>query len=101
MIPSNKPGITLVDTLKTAFCGNNALADVIHVDCPLGIFNYAMWEMKVVQFFNDSLADPNGNKTMLMEDVARDVLGSDICGGIYHCTESDPNMDSAMFKWVE
>ena len=85
VIPSNKPGDSYVDDMKTAFDGNDALVGIKTVTSPLGSFTYAVWEREIVQFFDDNLADPHGLRTMLYEQIARDVLKDDL--GIFHCTE--------------
>lgn len=47
--------------------------------------NYVVFKKEVVQFFNDEVCDINGNKTLLYEDIARDIF--DIQPGIFFCTE--------------
>lgn len=86
IIPSNKTGDKYADALKTAFDGNPALREIRAVSCPLGDFVYVVWQKKVVQFFDDNLADVNGNRSTLYEAIARDVLIQQ--PGVFHCTES-------------
>ena len=47
---------------------------------------YVVFSGDVVQFFNDELSDINGMKTMLYQDIAKDVF-SDVGGMFFFCTE--------------
>ena len=83
--------------LQEAFYGNPALRYVLPVDCPIGHFDYAIFENKVVQFFNDNLADPNGLCSTLYEDIARDVFED---AGMYFCTETrDAKLGKPLGEW--
>lgn len=70
---------------KAAFDGNPLFKYVKTVDSPLGTFKYVVWKRDILQFFNDSLSDIAGNKTMVCADAASDVLIS--VPGTFHCTE--------------
>ena len=86
VIPANSDKVTKADLIADAFDGNPALSYIQHVDAVIGSFDYAVFENKVVQFFDDNLADINGNKSTLYEDIAKDVFGNDI--GVFFCTEA-------------
>lgn len=85
VIPANDVMVSKADLLAEAFDGNPALSYVQHVDAVMGAFEYAVFQNKVVQFFDDNLADINGNKSTLYENIARDVF-DDI--GVFFCTEA-------------
>ena len=85
VVPSNNDEINKADLIAEAFDGNPALSYVQHVDAVIGSFDYAVFQNKVVQFFDDNLADINGNRSTLYEDIARDVFGND---GVFFCTEA-------------
>lgn len=88
IIPSNRKMINGKgrDNWTTAFAGNAVLTDIKYVSYPFGTFTYLMWSLKPAQFFNDNLGDFYGNKTVLFEDIARDVFKPATCA--CHCTES-------------
>lgn len=72
---------------RKAFKGNPAFKDVVTVTGDFS-FNatYVVFAGDVVQFYNDELDDLNGMKTMLYQDVARDVFdGSELAA--FYCTE--------------
>lgn len=61
-----------------AFKGNPIFDCTINVgeSFPIaGGTTYVMFRKKVAQFFNDNLADPNGNSSYLCADIAEDVFG--------------------------
>lgn len=85
VVPGNKTGDKFRDRFMTAFAGNPLYVETVGAECPLGVFTYVLWKADVVQFFNDNLGDVCGNKSMLPETVAKDVLKAQ--DGVYHCTE--------------
>lgn len=85
IIPSNR-ALTKEELFMEAFEGNPALSYTESVDNPLGELRYIVFQNKVVQFFNDQLDDINGNKSMLFEDIAKDVFGED--HGVFYCTDT-------------
>ena len=85
VIPGNGIGMKYPELVKTAFAGNKALYWFEEVDSPFGHFAYCVWDARPAQFYDDNLASPWGYKTMLLEDIARDVLKDDL--GLFHCTE--------------
>lgn len=72
---------------RKAFKGNPAFKDVVTVTGDFS-FNatYVVFAGDVVQFYNDELNDLNGMKTMLYQDIARDVFDSSVLTAFY-CTE--------------
>lgn len=87
-----------LDLLQDAFYGNPALSYVWSANTPLGVFNYAVFEGKLIQYFNDDISDINGNRTTLYQEIAKDVFGEDI--GINFCTEAvKANLAKPLGEW--
>ena len=88
VIPSNRTTAygKSRDNWMTAFRDNSALTDIEYITYPFGAFTYLLWTLEPAQFFNDNLGDFYGNKTMLFEDIAKDVFKP--ASGVCHCTES-------------
>ena len=85
VVPANgMTGAPAQDVWKAAFAGNPNFSSVKFVQCPLGNFTYVVWRPNAVQFFNDNLGDVNGNQTMLVQDVAKDIFDPEL--GVYHCS---------------
>lgn len=88
IVPANK--LTSASSLLcTAFAGNPVLKDIIDTQSVLGNFTYAVFDKKVVQFFDDRLDDVNGNYTTLYQDIAKDVL--ELTDQVFFCTAQDEN----------
>ena len=50
---------------------------------------YVLFNKKVVQYYNDNIGDLNGIKSILAEDIARDIFVSH--PGVFYCTNvADP-----------
>ncbi len=84
VIPGNTPDNKYVDLYKTAFQGNCNYRGSTFVSGPLGKFTYIVWSCVPKQFFDDNLADYQGNRTLLLEDIAKDIFAE--ADGVYHCT---------------
>jgi len=81
-----------------AFCGNSAYECAMPIKSLVGSFNYAVFDNRVVQFFNDNMADINGNKSMLYEDIARDVFGDKFA--MFFCTTAkDKALAKPLGEW--
>ena len=81
----------VAETLRVAFGGNPALVSVESYTGPFGApLVYAAFSRSPVDLPVDNMADPNGNKTMLMETIARDVLGDGVRA--FFCT-AEPHDD--------
>lgn len=80
VVPANNDNhvIDRSELLDRAFNGNPIYDKLITVkgDAPiLGGAKYVMFKKKVAQFFNDNMADPNGNSSYLYADLAEDMFG--------------------------
>ena len=85
VIPSN--GLETAENFnlfKEAFKGNKAFS---YVKQTKGVFDitYVVFAHKIVQFFDDNLADVNGNCSTLYEDIARDVFREE--NSVFYCTD--------------
>lgn len=91
VIPSNNIRYTAGGNVyDDAFDGNPAYSYFRETALPvMGGLCYVVWAREIVQFFNDNLADVNGNATMLYEQIATDVLKA--APGVYHCTAGPLN----------
>ena len=74
----------------------NRLFDDIRVIKGLLGFNaiYVLFNKRVVQYYNDNIGDLNGVKSILAEDIARDIFVSRT--GVFYCTnvtESEEDND--------
>lgn len=97
VVPANDAEVSKADLIAEAFDGNPALSYVQHVEAVIGSFDYAVFQNKVVQFFDDNLSDINGNKSTLYESIARDIFGTD--AGVFFCTEAPVNMSKPLGEW--
>ena len=97
VIPANLCEMSKEKLFDKAFAGNPALCYTASYDNPLGHFTYIVFEKKVVQFFNDQLDDINGNKSMLLQDIASDVFGSD--HAVFYCTDADRSLSKPLGEW--
>lgn len=97
VIPANSEDISGERLFKKAFSGNPIMKNVMTFDSPFGKVTYAVFEKKVVQFFNDQMDDINGNKSTLFQDIAKDVFGADL--GVFFCTEADEELTKPLGDW--
>ena len=82
--PNNTFGSITTATLKDAFIGNEAVADIIEVT---GWFSgiYVVFKKEVVQYLSDTISSPYGATSTLYENIARNIF--DIGAGVFFCTE--------------
>ena len=84
VIPSNLE-MNGPELIEEAFKGNPILSFVKTGNTPFGTVSYAVFQKKVAQFFNDQMDDLYGNKSMLYQDIAKDVLIPQ--DGVYYSTD--------------
>lgn len=65
------------DLFKVAFKDNPVVESVIGTVDPLTKMerSFVLFEKRVVQYYNDDMSDPYGNRSMLYKDVAEEVFG--------------------------
>ena len=86
VVPANKPNTFEPNLFKLAFDGNPIVTRFISIPFPGSAMNYLEFRKQVVQFYNDELSDPHGNKSTLYEDIAKDVFGD--CN-VFFCTNNN------------
>lgn len=86
VIQANNDSESAISLIRDAFDGNPVLVGAETTSGLLGSFNYAVFKKEVAQFYNDQLNDINGNKSMLYQDIASDVLG--LQDGVFYCTSN-------------
>ena len=86
IIPANQNEDPIDQVFAKAFLGNPVLSTVASIDTPFGNVNYAVFQKKVVQFFNDQMDDIHGNLSTLYQEIAKDVFEDH--DGIFFCTEA-------------
>jgi hypothetical protein len=73
---------------KVLFEGNHNVSRVVEGGNPvIGKRTYVVFKPEVVQWFDDNLMDVNGNRSTLMEDIAREVFDQGFQQGASFCTE--------------
>jgi hypothetical protein len=74
VIPSNEQ-LTVGQLVKNAFFGND-IVSTIEIAGPVADapFTFVVFEPGIIQFADDNLASPYGCKTILAEDVAREIF---------------------------
>lgn len=87
VVPGNEPDNRLAD-MRHIFEGNPVVSDIVVTENPVqGETTHVMFEPIVVQYFNDDLSHPDGVRTTIYEELARDVF-EDI-DGVFFNTEVD------------
>ena len=87
VIPSNK-NETILDAIKEAFAGNEAVDDICSKKTPMGEYQYVVFAPRVVQFFSDDISDIDGKTSTLYQDIAKEILGEKT--GVFFCTTNQP-----------
>jgi len=73
------------EIINYAFVKNPHFKEVIHVDLPFwGGFVYVMFKNEVLQYYADNIGDPNGVKSVLAQDIAKEIF--EAIDGVYYCT---------------
>lgn len=97
VVPANRDDYPIDKLFSKAFSGNPVLTSAVSFDTPFGTVNYAVFQKKVVQFFNDQMDDINGNRSTLYQEIAKDVFGTD--QNIYFCTEATGDLAKPLGEW--
>lgn len=86
VVPANMQRESKISLFRRAFSGNPIVKDIEVIDDVFeNSVNYIIFDGSIVQFYNDELCDFHGMKTLLCQDVAKDVFGEH--DGIFFCTE--------------
>ena len=95
--PANRDNETQADLFYRAFQGNSAVSYTQHLDTVFGPMDFIVCKKDAAQFFNDQMDDINGNKTILYQDVAKDVFDSK--PGVFFCTEAHGSLSKPLGEW--
>lgn len=93
IIPTNKQSVYILNENRPPkedfcdlFCCNPHFSDVIYIDT---IFSngitYVIFKKEVIQYYSDNLSDAHGVTSVLMEDLARELLKTP--DGVFYCTD--------------
>lgn len=86
IIPANSGNKSTASLFEAAFKGNPVLNYVRIVDDIIrGPISFVVFRPKVVQYYNDNMADINGVKSTLYEDIAREIFNPQLA--LYYCTD--------------
>ena len=78
---------TKEELFTVAFAGNQAFKYAYTFSAGSNPITYAVFEKKVVQYWNDDMSDPHGVSSTLYQDIARDVFDNNM--GVIFSTDSD------------
>ena len=96
IIPADTEADDGLSIFQAAFEGNPVFKYI--ATSPKIAAKYVVFENKVVQYFNDSLADAHGICSTLYQDIAKDVFGSDC--GVFFCTDiGDKETGAPLGEW--
>lgn len=84
VIPANLQTPSVVEMYAKAFEGNPALKRIETVKMMGDEIHFLLFENRVVRFFADNIGDYQGKKSMLYEDIAKEIFR--FRPGIYFCT---------------
>lgn len=89
----------VISLYKTLFDGNPIVDSIKTRTDPAGVdWNYVLFKAEVIQFFDDDLADFNGNWSGLAEDIAREVFAEN-SRGINFCTAPVASTNAPLGEW--
>ena len=75
VIPPNTNEIDFTELFETAFAGNPCFDFATSVDTlALGPMDYVVFKPEATQFFVDDISDIYGAKTILYQDLAKDIF---------------------------
>ena len=95
--PANRDSETRADLFARAFAGNPVVSYTHHAETVFGPMDYVVCDSAAAQFFNDQMDDINGLKTMLYQDIAKEVFGDE--ARVFFCTEADPSLAKPLGEW--
>lgn len=89
VVPANTGKENAEQIFRKAFEGNPVLSYIKTISDGdiFGGACYVVFKKKVIQFFDDNIADVNGNRTTLLQEIAKDVFEDK--AGVFFCTDTD------------
>lgn len=86
VIPADKnEEPTDAELIKKAFKGNPVVSQIVDKELFAKPVTYVAFIKEVIQYYNDNLDDLYGNKSVLLQDIARDVFEGK--NGVFFCTD--------------
>ena len=86
VIPSEKAR-GVAQLYKTVFNGNPVFENAVDIDLDgAPKLSYVIFKAKIIQYFNDNIADAYGNTTTLCQEIAKEIFPQK--EGVYYCTEN-------------
>ena len=86
IVPANTLEKTNKDYIKDLFKGNGSVTRIQEETVGTNPMTFVEFCKYVVQYYNDNLGDLHGNRTTVMEQIAREVF--DDVSGVYFCTDN-------------
>lgn len=87
----------VLDVFDEAFTGNPVLVGTIPIVSPLGTHRFVIFKNEVVQFYNDQLDDPHGNKSTLYQEIAKDIFCNDL--SVNYSTNVKGDVGKPLGEW--
>ena len=91
VIPAN-PEDTVASLFRKAFDGNPIVSCMITKEVMGGEISYLMFKNRVVQYYNDEMQDPNGNKSTLYHNIANEVFDIEKHNGVFFAVDTPDNL---------
>ena len=88
---------TDAELVKIAFKGNHAVTNIVDAELFDRPITYVAFQKKIIQYFNDDLGDLHGNKTTLLQEIARSVFRDK--EGVYFCTDNAGGIGKPLGEW--
>lgn len=86
IIPANIGEKQKKDYIRDLFKGNEAVASIRDISVGTNPMTFIEFEKEVIQYYNDNLGDLHGNRTTVMEQIAREIFED--TAGVYFCTSN-------------
>ena len=88
MVPANDAAKDNRQYLKDLFKGNPNVTRIEDVTGPItNSMTFIEFERDVIQYYNDNVADLHGNRTTVLEEIAREVFTDR--DGVFFCTDNE------------
>jgi len=88
---------TDAELIKLAFKGNRAVANIVDAELFEHPVTYVAFQKKIVQYFNDDLSDLHGNKTTLLQEIAKSVFPDKT--NVFFCTDNAGGIGKPLGEW--
>ena len=86
IVPANTEEKSDKDYIKALFKGNGAVSQIAEYGVGTNPMTFVEFYKEVIQYYNDNAGDLHGNRTTVMEEIAREVFED--LGGVFFCTDN-------------